>query len=90
MGQSDRSDPFEIRPDVRYDRYIGKCPGCGRVRLELYVDGSEDDPRAVGVECEKCKRQWVLDPNKADFYGEHDDRDPLHPPPPENPIFGGA
>lgn len=74
------SDAFKPLPNVRFDRYIGKCPACGRNRLEAYVDGPEDDPRVVGIECEKCRRQWLLDPARADHFGEDDDRDPLHPP----------
>lgn len=79
---------FKPEADVRSERYIGQCPGCGRIRLELYVDGPEDNPRAVGVQCEKCFRQWLFDPDKADYYHETDDRDPLHPPPPDEYVFG--
>jgi hypothetical protein len=83
------SEKFSIQPDVRFKQYIGQCPGCGRVRLQLFVDGPEDDERCVGLECEKCHRQWLLDPEKADFYGEYDDRNPLHPVDDNNP-FGDA
>lgn len=73
------------KKDVQAQGYLsGDCPGCGRRRLELYVDS--DGERAVGIQCEKCRRQWLLDPEKANFYGEHDDRDPLHPGPPD--FFG--
>lgn len=84
------SDDFKPLPDVRADHYVGKCPGCGRVRLELYVDGPDDDPRVVGVQCEKCRRQWVFDPAKADYYHEHDDRNPLHPPPLDTDWWGSS
>lgn len=77
------SSTFEIKPDVRVDRYVGgRCPSCGRGRLELYVDGTETGvtvPRAVGVRCEKCFTTWILDPALATVYGDHDDRCPLRP-----------
>lgn len=84
MSSPSSGEPFKVQSDVRYSKYIGRCPACGRVRLELYVDGPEDDERVVGVECEKCGSQWLLDPAKADFYGDLDKRNPLHPSPPEN------
>lgn len=84
---------FEIKPDVRSASYLGgECPSCGRVRLLLYVDGSDEGdstPRAVGVRCEKCFCEWLLDPQKADIQGDYSDTDPLHPRPPENNPFGG-
>jgi hypothetical protein len=83
-------DPgMEIRPDVRNAAYVrGGCPGCGRHRLEVFVDGEGE--RAVGIECEKCHRQWLLDPAKADAYGDYDDRNPLRPGLPDNDPFGGS
>lgn len=84
-------DEFRPRADVRCGPYIrGACPGCGRVRLEVFVDGPEDQERAVGVRCEKCGRQWLLDPDKADFFGDFDERDPLHPPLPDDNPFGAG
>jgi hypothetical protein len=80
---NDAPPAFEIKPDVRVDRYVGgRCPSCGRSRLELYVDGTETGvtvPRAVGVRCEKCFTTWILDPALATVYGDHDDRGPLRP-----------
>lgn len=85
---------LEIKPDVRVDRYVGgKCPACGRCRLELYVDGEEtdaDEPRAVGIRCEKCFMTWILDPAQATFYGDYDDRCPLRPPHDNDYGLGGA
>ena len=67
-----------IRPDVRVAGYLGgECPNCGRERLELYVDGEEE--RAVGVGCEKCSIQWLLDPALAEYHSEHSDSNPLKP-----------
>lgn len=89
---SDRP-PLEIRSDVRVHGYIGAaCPNCGRHRLELYIDGPESPghgvqeapypERAVGIRCEKCGIEWLLDPGPpADFHSDHSDADPLNPRP---------
>lgn len=74
---TDNVDGMQIKPDVRAEKYIGSCPGCGRARLLLYVDGPAGDPRAVAVKCEKCALQWLLDPAAAAFHGPDDDSDPL-------------
>jgi len=84
-------DEFKPLPDVRWAAYIrGGCPGCGRHRLEVFVDGPEDNERAVGIRCEKCYRQWLLNPEAADFHSDHSDNDPLNPQPPEQDPFGGG
>lgn len=72
---------FEIRPDVRSNSYApGACPNCGRVRLEIYVDGSSlADRRVVGLRCEKCAAGWILDPSQASWHGDFSDSDPLRP-----------
>lgn len=76
-------------PDVRDSGYLnGHCPNCGRVRLCLFVDGPEDDHRVVGIECEKCCAQWLLDPVEANFWGVEYRNNPLHPPLPENNPLG--
>lgn len=79
------------RSDVRVYGYLaGGCPNCGRHRLELYVDGDETlkGERAVGIACEKCSAQWLLDPASADHHGEHSRSNPLRPSPPDNNPFG--
>jgi predicted RNA-binding Zn-ribbon protein involved in translation (DUF1610 family) len=67
------------RKDVHVHGYVsGTCPNCGRLRLELYIDGEEE--RAVGLACEKCGAQWLLDPATASFFGDLSDDNPLKPP----------
>ena len=65
------------RSDVRFDRYIGKCPACSRIRLELYIDGEETPPRCVGVRCEKCHAQWLFNPKTAEHWNDGNDQNPL-------------
>lgn len=76
---TDSAQQIFPKPDVRaVGTYLpGYCPDCGRYRLEVYADS--DRERAVGIRCEKCGAEWLLDPTRAVYHSDHSVDDPLNP-----------